>query len=194
MFWQECRKTVVMFILMTVLLGGVYPLAMVGVGKWVFPWQAQGSLLTQQGKVIGSALIGQSFNGPQYFHSRPSASDYNPMASGGSNLSQTSKQLITSIEQRVKQAQHQDGHLHQPVPVDLVTASGSGLDPDISVAAAQYQAQRVAKARHLPLAIVEKVIQQATVPAQFGVLGQASVNVVKLNQSLSKGKLSDNIN
>ena len=194
MFWQECRKTVVMFILMTVLLGVVYPLAMVGVGKWGFPWQAQGSLLTQQGKVIGSALIGQSFNGPQYFHSRPSASDYNPMASGGSNLSQTSKQLITNIEHRVKQAQQQDAHFHQPVPVDLVTASGSGLDPDISVAAAQYQAQRVAKARHLPLATVEKMIQQATVPAQFGVLGQASVNVVKLNQSLSKGKLSDNIN
>jgi len=165
-----------------VLLGVVYPLAVTGLARVMFPRQAEGELITRDGQVVGSKLIGQAFTGPGYFHSRPSnaGSGYDASASGGSNLASTSQALIarTSASVTAEQA-------GAAVPVDLVTASASGLDPDISPAAALYQVPRVAAERKLTTEAVEELVKQHITPRQFGLLGEHRVNVLELNLALN---------
>jgi K+-transporting ATPase ATPase C chain len=174
--------TAVLYTLVTaVLLGIVYPLAVTGISRLLFASQANGSLIVQNGQVVGSKLIGQSFAGAKYFHSRPSAagSGYDASSSSGSNLAPTSKTLIDRTEASVKS--ESDG---QPVPVDLVTASASGLDPDITPAAAIYQIPRVAKQRGISETALSELVQQYITPRQFGLLGEPRVNVLELNLAL----------
>ncbi len=180
------KKTLITSVLYTIataiLLGLAYPMLVLGLGHLLFPHQADGSLITRNGKVIGSTLIGQAFSGDMYFHSRPSAAGngYDPTASGGSNLAATSSALITRIDASV--AAEKIGNT--PVPVDLVTASGSGLDPDISPAAAYYQAPRIAQARHLPISTINRLIEDHIAQRLFGLLGEPHVNVLELNLAL----------
>jgi K+-transporting ATPase ATPase C chain len=154
----------------------------------LFPDQARGSLIRQGERVVGSRLIGQAFTSPRYFHPRPSATSpepYNAALSGGSNLGPTNAKLIQAVQERVRQYRRENGLAEgTPVPVDAVTASASGLDPDISLANAQLQAPRVAKARGIPLERVQRLIQAHTRPRQLGVLGEPRVNVLELNLAL----------
>lgn len=168
-------------LLTTVLLGVGYPLAVTAVARLLFHRQAEGELIVRDGHLVGSALIGQPFTGPRYFHSRPSAAGtgYDASASSGSNLAASSKALIDRTEASV--AVEKNGG---PVPVDLVTASGSGLDPDITPAAALYQVSRVAAARGLPVQAVEELVQKHVTERQFGLLGEPRVNVLELNLAL----------
>lgn len=182
---MKLLRTAILYTLISAaFLGLGYPLAMTALAQWLFPWQANGSLIYQDGKVIGSRLIGQQFSGPGWFHSRPSAAGkgYDATASGGSNLAPTNRALVTRVEGSV--AAERVGST--PVPVDLVTASASGLDPDITPAAAYYQASRVAQARDLSLAAVHKLISHHVTLRQFGLLGEERVNVLELNLALSK--------
>lgn len=188
---RHFRASLVMLVLMTVLLGLAYPLAMVGVAGAAFPGQATGSLIERDGKIVGSSLIGQSFTGQIYFHGRPSAttdtdpadpartvsSPYNAANSMGSNLGPTSKALID----RVKEDADKFG---KGVPVELVTASGSGLDPHISPEAAGWQLARVARARGLPEAEVQALVAKYTEGRMYGLLGEPRVNVLQLNLAL----------
>jgi potassium-transporting ATPase KdpC subunit len=169
-------------LLTTVILGLFYPLAVTGIGQFFFPRQANGSLLVDQGQVIGSAWIEQGFRGDRYFHGRPSAAGngYDATASGASNLAPSSQKLIARIADDVKGY----GAPKEGVPVDLVTASGSGLDPEISPAAAMFQAKKVASARGLPLAAVEEAVRRHVQGRQFGLLGEERVNVLLLNLDL----------
>jgi K+-transporting ATPase ATPase C chain len=174
--------TSILYTLITaVLLGIVYPLAVTGVARVLFPKQAEGELITRDGKLIGSELIGQSFTGKSYFHSRPSAAGtgYDAGASSGSNLAPTSKALIDRTQASVTAEQN-----GAPVPVDLVTMSASGLDPDISPAAALYQVPRVAAQRNLPPKLVEELVQKHITQRQLGLLGEPRVNVLELNLEL----------
>jgi K+-transporting ATPase ATPase C chain len=189
---KQLKIALILFGLLTVLTGLIYPAVITGIAQVVFPNQANGSLITQNGQVVGSALIGQEFTAPKYFWGRLSATGdhaYNAAASSGSNLGPTNPALQKEVSDRIAALKAVDGgnELHgnnQPIPVDLVTSSGSGLDPDISVAAAQYQAARVAKARGLPLNKVQTLINQSTTGHQFGFLGEPRVNVLKLNLAL----------
>jgi len=180
-------KTSIRFTLITtVLLGLGYPLLVTGIAGVVFPHKAAGSLILKDGNVIGSALLAQSFTSDRYFHPRPSAAGngYDATASGGSNLAQSSKTLVDRIQGSIdKLAAENPG---KPVPIDLVTTSGSGLDPDITPDAAYFQAPRVAKARNLSEAQVQKLIEQHITARQFGVLGEPRVNVLELNLDLDK--------
>jgi potassium-transporting ATPase KdpC subunit len=164
------------------LLGVVYPIAITGLARLLFRDKASGQLIVQNGKVLGSRLIGQPFTGPAYFHSRPSAAGtgYDAGASSGSNLGPSSKTLIDRVSASVKSEQQSGA----AVPVDLVTASGSGLDPDVSPAAALYQVPRVAKERHLTEATVTQLVNTNVTPRQFGLLGEPRVNVLQLNLAL----------
>jgi K+-transporting ATPase ATPase C chain len=174
--------TAVLYTLVTaVLLGVVYPLVITGLAHVLFPRQAEGGLVTRNGELVGSHLIGQSFTGPTYFHGRPSnaGTGYDASASSGSNLAPTSQALIARVGTSVTSEQSAG-----PVPVDLVTASASGLDPDISPAAALYQVSRVAEQRHLPQDTVEELVKQHITPRQFGLLGEPRVNVLELNLAL----------
>jgi K+-transporting ATPase ATPase C chain len=176
-------KTACLYTAITaVLLGIVYPLVITGIAHLVFPAQASGELLRNNGTLVGSRLIGQPFTGPAYFHSRPSAagSGYDASASSGSNLGPTSKTLAQRVEQSVNVET-----TTAPVPVDLVTASGSGLDPDISPAAAYYQVSRLAVQRGLTEARLQRLIAAHTVGRQFGLLGEPRVNVLQLNMALN---------
>jgi potassium-transporting ATPase KdpC subunit len=166
-----------------VVLGIMYPLAITGIAYITMRSKADGQLIFQDGEIIGSSLIGQPFTGPGYFHSRPSAAGagYDASSSSGSNLGPTSKALMDRVQASVNK--ESSGH---EVPVDLVTASGSGLDPDISPAAAMYQVPRVARERHLTEQEVEQLVNQAITPRQFGLLGEARVNVLNLNLSLNR--------
>jgi K+-transporting ATPase ATPase C chain len=174
--------TAVMYTVVTaVVLGLGYPLLVTGIAHVVFPRQAAGQLITRNGEIVGSRLIGQNFTGAGYFHSRPSAAGagYDAANSSGSNLGPTSKALVDGVETRVR-AEGQGGSM----PVDLVTASGSGLDPDITPAAAFYQVPRVAAERHLTANAVETLVREHVTPRQFGLLGEPRVNVLELNLAL----------
>ncbi|HYZ21310.1 MAG TPA: K(+)-transporting ATPase subunit C [Rhodopila sp.] len=193
---QHIRPAVMMIVLMTILTGLAYPLAMTGIAQVLFPWQANGSLIRQDGKVIGSAQIGQNFTGEGYFHGRPSATTdtdpndssktipapYNAANSGGSNLGPTSKTLLDRITADTqKLAQENPG---TPVPMELVTTSASGLDPDISPDAALFQVPRIAKARHLPEDTVRQLIGEHTTDRVGGIVGEPHINVLQLNLAL----------
>jgi K+-transporting ATPase ATPase C chain len=188
---RHFRASIVMLALMTVLLGIAYPLAMVGVAGAAFPGQAGGSLMQKDGKVVGSSLIGQSFAGETYFHGRPSATTdsdpadstktvaapYNAANSMGSNLGPTSKALVDRVKEDADR-------LGKGVPVDLVTTSGSGLDPHVSPQAAAWQVARIAKARGLPEAQVQALVAQHTEGRMYGLLGEPRINVLQLNLAL----------
>lgn len=181
------RPAVVLFLLLSALTGIAYPFLVTGVAQAVFPQQANGSLVTKDGKPVGSALIGQTFTDPKHFWSRPSATApeaYNAQASGGSNLGPLNPALTDAVKARVAALREADPGNTQPVPVDLVTASASGLDPHISQAAARYQAPRVARLRGLPLAQVEALVEQHSEGRVLGFLGEPRVNVLTLNLAL----------
>ena len=176
-----------MLLLMTVITGVAYPLVVTGVAQVLFPSQANGSLIDREGKPIGSTLIGQSFDDPKYFWGRPSATSPQPnnaLSSSGSNLGPTNPALTDAVKQRIEALRAADPSNTAAVPVDLVTASGSGLDPEISPAAAAYQVPRVAKVRGLSTSQVQAMVAMATTGRQFGMLGEARVNVLMLNQAL----------
>ena len=181
------RAAVVSLVVFTVVTGIAYPVVVTGIAQLVFPHQANGSLILKDGKPAGSTLIGQPFDDPKYFWGRPSATSpfgYNAGASGASNLSPTNADLIKTVQGRVDALRAADSGNTAPVPVDLVTASGSGLDPDISPAAALYQVGRVAKARKLDEAVVRSLVAQHTQGRQLGLFGEPRVNVLALNFAL----------
>ena len=183
------RPALVLFALLSVITGLLYPLVITGVAQVAFPHQANGSLITSQGKVVGSELIGQPFAGPDYFWSRPSATGtvaYNAAASSGSNLGPSNPALHQAVADRIAALRQADASATGPVPADLVTASGSGLDPHISPAAAHYQAPRIARARGLPVAEVTQLIEGHTEGRALGLFGEPRVNVVRLNLALQR--------
>lgn len=176
-----------MTVVTTIILGLGYPLAVTALAQLIFPEKANGSLIKKSdGTIIGSRLIGQNFSSPGYFHSRPSAAGangYDAGASSGSNLGPTSKKLIDRVADGVKEAQEREGST-QPVPIDLVTTSGSGLDPHISPAAAEYQVARVARERNATVQAIRQLVSAHTDGRQFGFLGEPVVNVLELNLDL----------
>ena len=181
------RPALLLFLVMSVLTGIVYPLLVTGIAQLIFPRQAAGSLVNRDGRAIGSSLIGQSFTAPEYFWSRLSATTpqpYNGTASGGSNLGPLNPALLDAVKARIAALRAADLGNSSPVPVDLVTASASGLDPDISLAAAQFQAARVARVRAVPLPRVQALIAAHTAGRLLGVLGEPRVNVLELNLAL----------
>ncbi len=183
------RPAISMFVLFTVVTGVIYPLLTTGIGKVVFPVQTSGSLIEKDHKIIGSTLIGQNFSTPGYFWGRPSATSpqpYNAVNSGGSNFGPTNPAQKSAVADRIKALHDADPTNTQAIPIDLVTASGSGLDPEISPAGAYYQLQRVAKARNLDPALVKQLVAQYTEGPQFGLFGEARVNVLQLNLALDK--------
>ena len=183
------RPAVVLLLLLTAITGLAYPFAVTGLTQLLFPAQANGSLILRDGKPTGSALIGQRFTDPKYFWGRPSATTpqpYDGTASGGSNLGPSNPALTDAVKARIAALRAADPGNTAPVPVDLVTASGSGLDPDISPAAALYQSNRVARTRGLPPDEVRALIDRYAQARQFGVLGEPRVNVLELNLALDK--------
>src|SRR5450631_1631128 len=189
MISRNLRPAVSLLIVMTALLGIVYPLVITGIAKLAFPRQAAGSLIMQDGKLRGSTLIGQSFADPKYFWGRPSATTpqpYNGLASSGSNLGPLNPALIDAVKANAKALHDADPDNRGPIPVDLVTASASGLDPDVSPAAVEYQAARVARARHLELAQVEALIKAHVRERLFGIVGERRINVLELNLALDR--------
>jgi K+-transporting ATPase ATPase C chain len=174
-------------LLLSLITGVAYPLLVTGIAQTLFSFQANGSLIVKDGKVVGSALIGQPFDDPKYFWGRPSATSpfaYNAGASSGSNLSPTSANLVKAVQERVNTLREADPGNTAPVPVDLVTASGSGLDPHISPAAALYQVSRVARARKLAPEAVRALVDRHTEGRFLGLLGEPRVNVLTLNLAL----------
>lgn len=181
------RQSLVMLLLLTVVTGVVYPLVITGLAQVLFPAQANGSLVIEDGKAVGSRLIGQQFTDPRYFWGRPSATapmPYNGAASGGSNQGPTNPALTAAVRQRIDALRAVDPGNPTPVPVDLVTASGSGLDPQISPAGARYQVARVARLRGLPRTTVQALVAAHTEGRQLSVLGEPRVNVLELNLAL----------
>lgn len=183
----QLRPALVLFAALTAICGVLYPLATTGIGKVAFSDQVAGSIVERGGKPVGSLLIGQSFTSPKYFWGRPSATA--PMAnngagSGGSNQGPTNPALVDAVKARIAALKEADPTNVQAIPVDLVTASGSGLDPEISLAAALYQAPRIARVRAMPLAQVENLIAKVQKTAYIGFFGEARVNVLELNLAL----------
>ena len=195
---KEIRPAIVFVVALTVITGLLYPFAMTGIAGVVFPYQAQGSLIERDGKVVGSALIGQDFTSAGYFHGRPSATvapdpndstktvpaPYNAANSGGSNLGPTNKALIDRVQGDVEKLQQENPSAQ--VPIDLVTTSGSGLDPDISPAAALFQVPRVAKARNMPEDRVRQLVDEHVEGRTLGFLGEPRINVPALNLALDR--------
>jgi K+-transporting ATPase ATPase C chain len=183
----QARAAIVMLLALTLITGVAYPLLVTGIAQAAFPKHANGSLIEKDGKVIGSRLIGQPFDEPKYFWSRPSATTpaaYNAQASTGSNVGPTNPALTDAVKARIEALQKADPDNRDAVPVDLVTASGSGLDPHISPAAAYYQLRRVARARGLDEARVRSLIDGHTDKRSLGILGEPGVNVLELNLAL----------
>ncbi len=186
---KELKPALVMLLALTVLAGVAYPLLVTGIAQGLFANQANGSLIEQNGKIVGSALIGQPFSNPKYFWGRPSATGptpYNAAASSGSNQGPLNPALEEAVKARIAALKAADPSQTVPIPVDLVTASASGLDPHISPAAAAWQAPRIARLRGLSAEAVRKLIAQHTQGRQFGVLGEARVNVLQLNLALEQ--------
>jgi len=195
---REIRPAIVLVIALTLITGVAYPFAITGIAQVIFPYKAQGSLLERDGKVVGSALIGQEFTSERYFHGRPSATTapdpndstktvpapYNAANSGGSNLGPTSKSLIERVQGDIEKLKQENSSA--PVPADLVTTSGSGLDPDISPEAALFQVPRIAKARNLPENVLRQLIAANTSGRFLGLLGEPRVNVLELNLALDR--------
>jgi len=188
---MELRKhlypAIAMTVVLTVLLGVVYPLVVTVLAQLIFPRESEGSLIVRDGKVVGSRLIGQPFNGPGYFYSRPSAAGagYDATSSGGTNLGPTSKKLIEEqVSKRVEELRKTNHNA--PMPVDLVTSSASGLDPHITPAAAEFQVARVARERRINEEEVRRLVRECTEERTFGVLGEARVNVLELNLKLDE--------
>jgi potassium-transporting ATPase KdpC subunit len=182
------RPALMVFIALSLLVGVIYPLLVTGVAQLIFPGQANGKLMTREGKPVGSELIGQPFDDPKYFWGRLSATPdfpYNSASSSGSNLGPSNPSLADAVKARVKALQSADPGNSSPVPVDLVTSSGSGLDPHISPAAALYQVPRVARARGISGERVLSLVEQSTEPRQWGFLGEPRVNVLVLNLALN---------
>jgi K+-transporting ATPase ATPase C chain len=176
-------------IFLTILLGVGYPLAVTAISQLVFPHQANGSLITKGNQVIGSELIGQNFTRPEYFQPRPSAAGsdgYDPTASGGFNYGPTNQKLIDRVKASVDKFHKENPDYKGPIPADLLTGSGSGLDPDISPASAQAEAPRVAKARGISVDQINQLVAQYTKPPDLGLLGEPRVNVLKLNLALDQ--------
>jgi potassium-transporting ATPase KdpC subunit len=193
---REIRPAIVVLVALTLITGLVYPLAMTGIAKVILPRQAEGSLIEHDGKVIGSALIGQEFKSDKYFHGRPSATSapdpndaaktvpapYNAGNSGGSNLGPSNKALIERVQADIDALKKENPS--EPVPIDLVTTSGSGLDPDISPEAALFQVPRIAKARNIPEDRLRQIVNEHVEPRFLGLLGEPRVNVLALNMAL----------
>ena len=173
-------------VVLTVLTGFAYPGLVTWLGQRFFPEQANGSLLRKDGKVIGSFLIGQSFARPEYFHPRPSAANYDASASTGSNLGPTSQVLIDRVKTDAEKFRAENPEFSGPIPADLLTTSGSGLDPHISPASALAQAPRVAKARGVPVEQIESLVREQTEPRDLGIFGEPRVNVLLLNLALDQ--------
>jgi K+-transporting ATPase ATPase C chain len=182
------RQSVLIFVVLTLITGVAYPLLMTGVAQIVFTHQANGSLITAGGQVVGSELIGQQFDDPKYFWSRPSATSpaYNGAASTGSNFGPTNPAQLDAVRGRVEALRKAHPDQKGAIPVDLVTASGSGLDPHISPAAAEYQVNRVARARGLEVETVRKIVAENTEGRTLAILGEPRVNVLQLNLALDK--------
>ena len=189
MFWKSLRTSLISILLFTAITGLMYPLTVTGISQIIFPGRANGSMLVKEGKVVGSELIGQAFTSPKYFWSRPSATSpfaYNAGASSGSNYGPLNPALLEATGKRMKELKALDSLSTNPVPVDLATASGSGLDPHISIAAAVYQVPRVARSRHVSEQQIRSLLDQYTEGRQLGILGEPRVNVLKLNLALDE--------
>lgn len=184
---EQLKPAVMMVLMLTAITGLVYPLAVTGLAQLLFPHQANGSLIVRDGTTIGSELIGQYFDAPEYFWGRPSATSpfpYNAAASSGSNLGPTNPTLAEAVHVRIAALRVADPGNDAPIPVDLITASGSGLDPHISPASAAYQVKRVARTRGIEEGLVRQLVDQHTEGRQFGFLGERRVNVLLLNLAL----------
>lgn len=184
--------TSVLFTAVTVIAFGlIFPLIVTGIAQVLFPWQANGEIVVVNGKQVGSAIIGQLWTKPQYFHGRPSAAGkgYDPTSTGGTNFGPTSKKLIDSTRATIAALKKDNPDATVAIPMDLVTSSASGIDPDISPEGAYYQAPRVAKARNLPVARVNALIARTTMPRTLGFLGEPRVNVLQLNMALDDLKI-----
>ena len=186
---KQLRIAILMFLIFTVITGIVYPAVVTVIAQVCFPRQANGSIIERDGKPVGSELIGQAFTKPEYFWSRPSATSpfpYNSGSSSGSNLGPTNEDLTKAVAERIEKLKAADPTNEKPIPVDLVTTSASGLDPHISPAAAQYQVARVARERKLEEKQVEKLVADSTDGRWLGVLGEPTVNVLRLNMALDQ--------
>ena len=187
--WQQILPGLRIKLFLTVLLGVIYPLAITGISQLLFPHQANGSLIAVGSKVIGSELIGQDFTGPEYFHPRPSAAGndgYDATSSAGSNLGPTNQKLIDRVKASVDKFYKENPDYHGPIPSDLVTTSGSGLDPHVSPDSARAQAARVAKAHGTSTDEMNQLIAQFTEPPTLGIFGESRVNVLRLNLALDE--------
>ncbi len=188
---KHLRPAIVSLVALTILTGLIYPAVITGIAQLLFPSQANGSLIYKDGNAVGSALIGQPFDDPKYFWGRPSATTPFPDNAGsstGSNLGPTNPDLKKAVQDRIQALRAADPGNTSPVPIDLVTASGSGLDPDISPAGALYQVHRVAKTRNVDETLVRDLVEQYTQGRQFGFLGEPRVNVLRLNLALDAMK------
>lgn len=181
---SHIRPSLTLLAVLTLVTGVAYPLAVTGIAELAFPHRAHGSLIEKDGRVVGSELLAQAFTRPEYLHGRPSAADYNAANSSGGNLGPTSRALADTVAERVQAARAENPGETGPVPTDLVTASGSGLDPDVSPAGALYQVRRIAAARGVAEAEVRAMVAAFTKARDFGVLGEPRVNVLEFNLGL----------